>query len=67
MRIDLGGIGKGYAADLIAAELIAAGAEGVSVNLGGDLRVAGVAPGAQPWGSRSPMKPPPNPTLFMWP
>ncbi|MGY1946250.1 FAD:protein FMN transferase [Nocardia asiatica] len=50
VRIDLGGIGKGYAADLIAADLIAAGAEGVSVNLGGDLCVAGVAPGAQPWG-----------------
>ncbi len=49
VRIDLGGIGKGYAADLIVTELIAAGAEGVSANLGGDLRVAGTAPGAQPW------------------
>ncbi len=49
VRIDLGGIGKGYAADLIVAELIAAGAAGVSANLGGDLRVSGIAPGAQSW------------------
>lgn len=49
VRIDLGGIGKGYAADLIVTELVAAGAEGVSANLGGDLRVSGTAPGAQPW------------------
>jgi FAD:protein FMN transferase len=39
--IDLGGIGKGYAADLVADELMAAGATGVLVNLGGDLTVRG--------------------------
>jgi thiamine biosynthesis lipoprotein len=38
---DPGGIGKGLAADLVAEELLAAGAEGAVVNLGGDLRAAG--------------------------
>ena len=38
---DPGGIGKGLAADLVASETMAAGAAGVCVNLGGDLRVAG--------------------------
>lgn len=38
---DPGGIGKGLAADLVVAEMLSAGAAGVCVNLGGDLRVAG--------------------------
>ncbi|MGZ4797546.1 MAG: FAD:protein FMN transferase, partial [Acidimicrobiia bacterium] len=42
---DPGGIGKGLAADLVAEELIGLGAAGVCVNVGGDLRVAGVSPG----------------------
>jgi FAD:protein FMN transferase len=46
---DPGGIGKGLAADMVTTELIAAGAEGVCVNLGGDLRVWGDAPGAEAW------------------
>ena len=46
---DPGGIGKGFAADLIVAELMAAGAAGACVNLGGDLRVAGLAPGGLSW------------------
>ncbi len=41
---DPGGIGKGLAADLVAGETMDAGADGVCVNLGGDLRVAGEAP-----------------------
>jgi FAD:protein FMN transferase len=45
---DPGGIGKGLAADLICAELMAAGAEGVCVNLGGDVRVVGTGPDG-PW------------------
>jgi thiamine biosynthesis lipoprotein len=45
---DPGGIGKGLAADLVVDELLAAGAEGACVNLGGDLRVAGPGP-AGPW------------------
>ena len=48
-RFDPGGIGKGLAADLVAGEVLAAGATGVCVNLGGDLRVAGEAPGAHGW------------------
>jgi thiamine biosynthesis lipoprotein len=42
---DPGGIGKGLAADLVVGELLADGAEGACVNLGGDLR----AEGAGPW------------------
>ena len=38
---DSGGIGKGLAADIVAVEVIAAGADGVCINLGGDLRVLG--------------------------
>ncbi len=44
VHIDLGGIGKGRAADLVAIELMKAGARGVCVSLGGDLRVIGEAP-----------------------
>jgi thiamine biosynthesis lipoprotein len=40
-RLDLGGIAKGYAADLLCADLRAAGAAGACVNVGGDLRVGG--------------------------
>ena len=39
--IDLGGIGKGMAADIVAEELVEAGATGALVNVGGDLRCAG--------------------------
>jgi thiamine biosynthesis lipoprotein len=46
---DAGGIGKGLAADLTVDEALAAGAAGVCVNLGGDVRVAGDAPGATAW------------------
>jgi thiamine biosynthesis lipoprotein len=42
--LDLGGIAKGYAADRVATALLAAGAEGACVNLGGDLRVVGSSP-----------------------
>jgi thiamine biosynthesis lipoprotein len=43
-RFDLGGIGKGLAADLVAVQLLERGATSVCVALGGDVRVAGVAP-----------------------
>jgi len=46
---DAGGIGKGLAADLVAAELIADGAGGVCLNIGGDLRVIGESPSGQGW------------------
>ncbi len=46
---DPGGIGKGFAADLVARELLAAGARGVCINLGGDMRVAGTPPEGDAW------------------
>jgi thiamine biosynthesis lipoprotein len=48
-RFDPGGIAKGYAADLLCADLRAGGATGVCVNVGGDLRVSGTAPRGRPW------------------
>jgi thiamine biosynthesis lipoprotein len=48
-RLDVGGIAKGYAADLLCAQLRASGAAGVCVNIGGDLRVSGTAPQGGPW------------------
>ena len=49
VAIDPGGIGKGLAGDLVTAEIMAAGASGVLVNLGGDLRVRGHGPTNQSW------------------
>jgi FAD:protein FMN transferase len=46
---DPGGIGKGLAADIVVGELLAAGASGACVNLGGDLRVAGWNPRGDTW------------------
>ncbi len=46
---DPGGIGKGLAADLVCDELMAAGAEGACVNLGGDVRVAGTGADGEAW------------------
>jgi FAD:protein FMN transferase len=49
VHIDLGGIAKGAAADLVVARLRDAGADGACVNLGGDLRVEGRAPTDAGW------------------
>jgi FAD:protein FMN transferase len=49
VAFDPGGIGKGLAADLIASELVELGADGVCVNVGGDLRVIGEAPDGAAW------------------
>jgi FAD:protein FMN transferase len=46
---DPGGIGKGLAADVVAIELREAGAAGVCVNVGGDLRVSGLGPTGGGW------------------
>lgn len=46
---DPGGIGKGLAADLVAAHLDAEGAAGALVNLGGDLRAVGCGPDGDDW------------------
>lgn len=48
LALDPGGIGKGLAADIISAELMAAGATGVLVNLGGDAAARGTCDG-EPW------------------
>jgi thiamine biosynthesis lipoprotein len=58
--IDLGGIGKGFAADLVADELVAAGAQGALVNLGGDIAVRGVPLDDTSWylGIEDPTAPP---------
>ncbi len=47
--IDPGAIGKGLAADLVAAELMATGAAGVLVNLGGDLAFLGTTEDGSAW------------------
>jgi FAD:protein FMN transferase len=49
VRLDLGGIGKGYAADQVAYELRQDGATGACVNLGGDVRVSGPSDGGAGW------------------
>lgn len=49
MALDPGGVGKGLAADLIAADLMWAGAAGCLVEIGGDVRVTGVAPDGIAW------------------
>lgn len=43
-RLDLGGIGKGLAADLVAQGLVDRGARSALVSLGGDIRVCGEVP-----------------------
>ena len=49
VELDLGGIGKGYVADLVAVELLGRGARGACVNLGGDMRVIGEPPWDEGW------------------
>jgi thiamine biosynthesis lipoprotein len=43
-RLDLGGVGKGMAADLVTRGLVDRGARSVLVSLGGDMRVRGDVP-----------------------
>ncbi|MFN3217775.1 MAG: FAD:protein FMN transferase [Acidimicrobiales bacterium] len=49
LALDPGGIGKGLAADLVAAELCAAGAAGALVGVGGDLAARGTPPDENGW------------------
>jgi thiamine biosynthesis lipoprotein len=49
MQIDLGGIGKGFAADEAAAVLKTLGYHNALVALGGDIVAAGAPPGAAGW------------------
>ena len=44
VRLDLGGLGKGLAADLVADGLVARGAMSALVSVGGDIRTAGALP-----------------------
>jgi thiamine biosynthesis lipoprotein len=46
---DPGGIGKGLGADVVVRELLAAGAAGACVNLGGDVRAEGAGPDDGRW------------------
>ena len=48
-ELDPGGIGKGLAADLVVERLLADGAAGALVSVGGDLRAEGAAPGGSGW------------------
>ena len=47
--LDLGGIGKGFAADVVAEDLVADGAMGALVNIGGDLAVYGEPGVGESW------------------
>ncbi len=49
VAIDPGGIGKGFAADLVVKNLRAGGANGACVNIGGDLRVFGANRHGHDW------------------
>jgi thiamine biosynthesis lipoprotein len=64
--IDLGGIGKGFAADIVAEELMEAGATGALVNLGGDLAVLGTPGDEAVWylGIEDPRNPPHHVAVF---
>ncbi|MEZ5219079.1 MAG: FAD:protein FMN transferase [Ilumatobacteraceae bacterium] len=48
-KLDLGGVGKGLAADLVADGLLERGATSACVSMGGDVRAAGVTPNARGW------------------
>lgn len=49
MELDLGGIVKEYAADLVANLLFAQGVQSGLVNLGGDIKAIGPHPDGSPW------------------
>jgi FAD:protein FMN transferase len=49
VSVDVGGIGKGLAADVLYEELRHMGALGASVSMGGDVRVGGLAPNGIGW------------------
>jgi thiamine biosynthesis lipoprotein len=49
LHLDLGGIGKGHAADVVFAMVMSAGASGACLDLGGDVRVGGIAADGGGW------------------
>jgi thiamine biosynthesis lipoprotein len=59
MKLDLGGIAKGYAVDRAVAILKGHGVASALVNAGGDIKVIGTRPDGKPWriGVQHPRKP----------
>jgi thiamine biosynthesis lipoprotein len=49
LSLDPGGIGKGFAADLVVTELLARDTSGALVSIGGDIAAAGSAPTPEGW------------------
>jgi FAD:protein FMN transferase len=49
VRVDLGGVGKGLAADIVASGLVDRGARSALVSLGGDMRAYGEPPSDGAW------------------
>lgn len=49
MTLDPGGIGKGFAADVLVTRALELGALGALVEIGGDLRIAGASPDGENW------------------
>ncbi|MBN1669612.1 MAG: FAD:protein FMN transferase [Kiritimatiellae bacterium] len=58
LSVDLGGIAKGYAVDVVCQRLSAAGIGNVMVDLGGNIRCLGQAEAGRPWrvGVRNPFR-----------
>ena len=48
-KLDLGGIAKGYVADVLVSQLVDAGVTSAYVNLGGNVKVLGTKPDGSPW------------------
>ena len=64
VHLDLGGIGKGTAADLASDLVMSLGATGVAVSIGGDLRVRGESPSGTGWRFRDESMDLPLPVLL---
>ena len=60
VKLDLSAVAPGYATDLVAAELRRRGHKAYLVEVGGEVVVAGLAPGGRPWqlGVEAPDAPP---------
>ncbi len=49
MRLDLGAVAKGYATELVIADLTEAGYTGIVLSAGGNVRTLGTKPGSELW------------------
>lgn len=49
LSLDAGGVGKGFAADLVVTELFAGGTSGALVSVGGDIAAVGTPPTPEGW------------------